>query len=299
MTAERTRRISACPSWLGLSPERDAFVYLEERASVVRKIFELSIGGFGSYAIAKYLNSQGLPPFPPSSRWDHTTIDSMLRNRATVGEHQPKSYAANNKKGIPVGAPIFNYYPAVITEDVFQAAQVARQNNLAVRRGRKGDAFTNLFEGLARCDYCRRAVKFSSYGNRKGLICESVLSNEGCIRAGWSYENFEQSVFLFMRHPALREVVRAEQKPVLDELVQLIANSAEEQLATMRFEIVALLRRSIGDLTLACAGLSPKPTLPGALIRRDLPNRFFRIQLWNGQLYRGFPVPVPERASAV
>jgi len=62
---EGAKKISACPGWLGLSEDRLEFVYLDDRAAIVRKIFELSIGGFGSYAIAKHLNDLNLPAFPP------------------------------------------------------------------------------------------------------------------------------------------------------------------------------------------------------------------------------------------
>ncbi|WP_349627540.1 recombinase family protein [Bradyrhizobium sp. MOS003] len=57
-----------------------------------------------------------------------TAIDSMLRNRATYGEYQPKSFAAGHKRGIPSGPPISNYYPAAIDKATFDAAQVARQH---------------------------------------------------------------------------------------------------------------------------------------------------------------------------
>lgn len=292
MSEARSKKISACPSWLGLSDDRRAFVYIEERASIVRKIFELSIGGFGSYFIAKHLNGQKVPAFPPSEKWDHTTIDSMLRNRATVGEHQPKNYANNNKKGIPTGSPISNYYPAVISEEMFQAAQAARQNNLAVRRGRKGEGIANLFEGLTSCAYCGNEVSFNSHGNRKSLVCDSVQKNVGCIRAGWSYKNFEHSVFLFLSHPALKETIRPENGATLDYLVELITDDGSNR-ADARVEIVATLRKSVTSLSLACAGPSPLPTLPSALVRRDLPKRFFLIRLWGGELYRGRPIPLP------
>jgi recombinase len=291
--AEGVKRISACPSWLGLSKDRLDFVYLEDRAAVVRNIFELSIGGFGSYAIAKHLNNENVPVFPPSQRWDHTTIDSMLRNRATVGEHQPKSYTGNSKKGIPAGDPIPNYYPAVITEEVFQSAQAARRENLATRRGRKGEAITNLFSGLTRCEYCDREVKFDSNGNRKSLICDSVLTNDGRIRAGWSYQNFEGSVLHFIIHPALRNVVDAENKGVLERIVALTSD-ADYPRAAARFELVTLLRQSVRQLTLACTGTSPAASQPKSLIRRDHSRRFFRIQLWDGPLYQGYPIYTDE-----
>src|SRR5258706_15159827 len=59
------KKISACPSWLKLSEDRYSFVFVPDRAEIVRKIFELSIGGLGSYSIANHLNRQNVPPFGP------------------------------------------------------------------------------------------------------------------------------------------------------------------------------------------------------------------------------------------
>jgi Recombinase len=288
-----TKKISACPGWLGLSEDRLGFVYLEDRAAIVRKIFELSIGGFGSYAIAKHFNDRGVPAFPPSSKWDHTTIDSMLRNRATVGEHQPKSYAGNNKKGTPIGDPIPNYYPAVIDEYVFQSAQASRRENLVTRRGRKGAIISNLFSGLTRCEYCGREVKFNSNGHRKSLICEGVLTNSGCVRSGWSYQNFEGSLLSFLIHPALWDTLTSERRATLEHLWAL-ANVDDSERRAARFEIVTLLRQSVTRLTIASAGSAPSPSLAGTLIRRDHSKRFFRIRLWDGPLYQGHPVVAAE-----
>ncbi|WIW49928.1 recombinase family protein [Bradyrhizobium sp. 62B] len=52
----------------------------------------------GSYTIANYLDELKVPTFAGSLNWDHTTIDSMLRNRATYGEYQPKSFAEGHKR---------------------------------------------------------------------------------------------------------------------------------------------------------------------------------------------------------
>jgi hypothetical protein len=283
------KKISACPGWLGLSKDRQSFVFFNERAEVVRKIFDLSIGGYGSYSIANFLTRENVPPFPPSLRWDHTTIDSMLRNRATFGEHQPKSYAGGNKKGIPFGEAIADYYPAVISREIFEAAQIARRTNLAEGRGRKGKDITNLFSGLTVCDYCGAAVRFASSGDRKSLICERVIEDVGCIRVGWSYKNFERSILYFLIHPALRDTISSDNRPIFDKLVNSIFESRAGSFAS-RFEMVPLLKQAVASLRLASAGQSVTRALPGAIIRRDQPGRFFRISLWDGAEYKGAPV---------
>jgi hypothetical protein len=284
------KKISACPSWLKLSEDRYSFVFVPDRAEIVRKIFELSIGGLGSYSIANHLDRQNVPPFGPSPKWDHTTIDSMLRNRATIGEHQPKSYAGGSKKGVPLGAAVPGYYPAVIDEATFQEAQAARQRNLATGRGRKGHNITNIFTGLTTCAYCASPVKFHSNGNSKSLICAQVLSGAGCIRVGWSYRNFESSVLHFLAHPALIEGLKDEKRKLMVELVGCVRQLPGPETYDARFRIASILKGALSELKLASAGSDPAPTLLGALIRRDNANRFFEIKLWDGPTYVGIPI---------
>jgi hypothetical protein len=112
ITLTRSGRLTTCRGWLKLTEARTSFLVLPDRANIVRKIFELSIAGLGGYTIAKQLNAKNVPAFGPSPKWDQSTIHNMLRNRATVGEHQPKRY--RNGKEFPVGDPIPNYYPAIM-----------------------------------------------------------------------------------------------------------------------------------------------------------------------------------------
>ena len=285
------KKISACPSWLDLSEDRRSFIFVPSKAEIMGKIFELSIGGLGSYTIANHLNRQNVPAFGPSTTWDHTTIDNMLRSRATLGEHQPKSYAGGSKKGIPVGAPIPGYYPAVIDEATFQAAQEARRRNLVAGRGRKGNNIANVFTGLTTCLYCDSPVKFHSNSESKSLICSQVLNGTGCIRVAWSYKNFESSVLYFLAHPALMESLSYDRRKMILELVGHIRRLSGAQTYDDRFAIASILKRVVSKLKLASAGSDPAPTLPEALVRRDNPDRFFEVQLWDGPSYVGIAIP--------
>src|SRR5258708_9633092 len=82
------KKLMGCPGWLKLSEDRTSFIFDPEKAEIVRKIFEASISGLGGYTIAKQLDAKKVPAFGPSPKWDQSTIHNMLRNRATIGEHQ-------------------------------------------------------------------------------------------------------------------------------------------------------------------------------------------------------------------
>jgi hypothetical protein len=282
------KKLSACPAWLGLTEDRTSFVFLPERAASVRMIYELSIAGLGGYTIAKLLNAKNVPVFGPSPKWDQSTIHNMLRNRAIVGEHQPKQYRDN--KEFPVGDPIPNYYPAVIEESLFQAAQVARQKNLASCRGRKGRLITNLFAGLPTCAYCGNAVKFYSNGKDKSLVCSTVLAGQGCYRMAWSYRNFEDSFFEFLKKRESDRSVGSAERDTVEKLARHLRVLSGPHVYEARMGIAIALKANVATLKIASAGSFPTTSTPDARIRRNGPDRYFEIRFRDGAAHIGFPV---------
>jgi DNA-binding CsgD family transcriptional regulator len=287
-----TKKIKNAPAWLGLSEDRTSFVYLPHRADIVRQIFELSISGLGGYTIAKLLNSRGIPAFGTSKRWDQSTIHNMLSSRATIGEYQRKQ--TTNGKEVPVGDPIPDYYPAVIDERLFRAAQDARRENLSSGRGRKGRLITNVFAGLCVCSYCGSPIKFHSNGQSKSLICQTVLEGSGCHRFGWSYRDFENSVFQCLN---ISEAVGLEFSVQLARLHAGMQTGSERDIYNARSSIFQLLKYIISKLTICFAGVSPPDTEPHDHIRRNHPDRCFTVMFADGSMENGFPAVVSRRQA--
>jgi DNA-binding CsgD family transcriptional regulator len=280
-----TKKLMGCPAWLTLSEDRTYFVFMPERAKIVRRIFELSIAGFGGYTIAKQLDAKNVPAFGPSPKWNQSTIHNMLRNRATIGEYQPRKHRDKNQ--IPIDKkPILNYYPPVIEEGIFNAAQEARQRNLASGRGRKGRLITNLFAGVTTCSYCGSQVKFHSNGKAKSLICKTVLEGSGCYRFGWSYRDFENSFFECLE----KNETNSRFSEQLAQLRIAIEKQAEHDIYDARSEIAQFIRAIVSTLTIASAGAAPPNSKPNARIRRDHPKRHFTATFPDGSSRIGYPV---------
>lgn len=279
------KKITNTPGWLALNEDRTAFVYLPDRAEVVREIFDLSIGGLGGYSIAKLLNSRNVRAFGTSGRWDQSTIHNMLTSRATVGEYQRKQVIEG--KEYPVGRPISGYYPPVIDEKTFEAAQIARRRNSLSGRGRKGRVITNLFAGLTKCAYCNSPVKFHRNGPSKSLICAKVLDGLNCFRFGWPYHDFEQSFFAFFHEPDFNP-------KLFQLLVRLRGTEEEDRTYETRVEIAHALRSLVSIVTMAAAGGSPAASKPDALIRRNHPDRFFSVKFSDGSSRTGYPISAPK-----
>lgn len=130
------------PKWLVMTDGKWAIV--PERGRVVRSIFQWSREGSGNFEIVKRLNERKVPNFGPGKRWNTSYVRMILTDRRAIGEYQPKRMGRTK---VPVGDPIPNYYPAVVTEDEFYATL-----GLVKRRkgtpGRGGSKRENVLAGL-------------------------------------------------------------------------------------------------------------------------------------------------------
>lgn len=147
--AEAGRKVltKRLPGWI--DHEDGKLVLNAEKAEVVRRIFRLAVDGHGGMTIAKRLNAEGVPPLGRTTMkgrpvgWANVTVNHILASRATVGEYVP--YKTNRDK--PSGDPVAGYYPAVVDQQTFYAAQAAMKARGRVGRGRRGN-HVNLFAGL-------------------------------------------------------------------------------------------------------------------------------------------------------
>ena len=285
------KKLTACPGWLEISPDRTSFILLPERAEVVRLIFDLSVAGVGAYTIAKRLDAKGVPTFGPSPTWDPSSITNLLRNRATVGEYQPKQYRV--RKVSLIGDPVPDYYPAVVDESLYEAARIASRKNLASGRGRKGRLLTNLFAGIADCLYCGAAIKFHSNGQAKSLICATVLERRGCHRTGWSYNNFEETFFSFVERNHVDEGLAG----LLAALAAAQNRDSEPEIFETRMEIALLLKAKVLRLSIASSGQTPERKEANAIIRRDTPGRHFELQFKGQSCHLVHPAPLKAEAG--
>jgi DNA invertase Pin-like site-specific DNA recombinase len=134
---------SALPAWLKMEGGR--ITINTKKAEVIRRIFRLATSGYGIGSIAKLLNAESIPPIARAEHWARSYVAKILANRSVFGEYQPhRGHAGPNRK--PEGPPIPNYFPAVVTEDVWHAAQKAMADRK--NRGGRPSPRVGLFSGL-------------------------------------------------------------------------------------------------------------------------------------------------------
>lgn len=178
------------PGWLDLIPDdpRESLVgewRFNDRAPVVRDIFDMCVEGLGKEAIARRLNARGVPPFKHGDGWGMSAVAELLKDRRTIGELQLCTKVGGPRR--PIGEPIKGYFPAVVSEEIFYRAQAEiAKRHCGASPSRTGKV-PNIFVGIAHCQ-CGRVMEYrdrqgkrpspgsiflTCSGNRRGHVCSN------------------------------------------------------------------------------------------------------------------------------
>lgn len=231
---------SIAPAWLKCVKEENRFEIIEERAEVVKTIFNLCINTCGLWAITKYLNNNQIEVFGRSKYWNKSYIRKILSNRSVLGEYQPHSIIDGKK--IPIGEPIINYYPRVINDDQFILANSAIEKRSIHGKGRKGNAFSNLFCGLIFCGLCGSKMILRNRGSSskggKYLICSNRLVSAGCSMPEWKLPMIESEIFKHVKEIDFSELIgnQSESTDIQNKIILL-----NSQLRTEESELEKLI----------------------------------------------------------
>jgi DNA invertase Pin-like site-specific DNA recombinase len=186
--AKRNFKSAVCPRWLSL--DGGSYGAVPKTWATLHKMFDLAESGLGSPTIARILNNDpATPPFPtkhgkPPRQWHPTTIDNILTGREVLGVYQPCKMVDGER--VPVGDPIPDHFPAVISEAQWLRVQALRKTK---SRGKRDDVFSNLFQGIVFCDQCdgpmRVKTSFKSKKRPSGrdyryFVCSDALLNRRC-----------------------------------------------------------------------------------------------------------------------
>lgn len=191
---------SICPAWLKI--EEGQYKIIPEKVEIVQNIFSMNRAGYGSNKITRTLNEQGVIniSYGTSKRsgknWHESYIKKILGNPAVIGEFQPNQII--NGKREPTGEPISDYFPAIIEKEEFYQLKAIRQSKNIPKSGRKGEHFSNLFNGLVFCT-CGATMRYSNKGNNLTYLqCSSNKLNTGCSNKPIRYNLAESSILFWL-----------------------------------------------------------------------------------------------------
>ena len=181
-------------------------------AAVVRQIFQMATSGYGAPSIIKKLTDDGVPSIGRTPRWTRAYIGTILNGRRVLGEYQPR-----DRDGKPVGDPVADYYPAVVSEDEWLQARAAVQQRRRFR-GRKGDAQVNIFAGLLKHardgDAYILSTRLSRSSGKKFSTLVNTQGEQGTTRQySLPYAVFEGGVLSRLREIDPRELLDDDHPP--------------------------------------------------------------------------------------
>lgn len=181
-----------CPMWINYS-EETGYALDPDRTALVKRVFQLYIDGYGLVVISRMLNEEGIRT-SRGRAWGASSLDRILKNRASIGEYQPGS--GTGKARSKAGDAIRNFYPAAIDEVTFHRAQKARTSRRVSGASRQPKSY-NVWQGIAKCDLCGSALHLIDKGSPpksiKYLHC--YASKKGVCKAGYLRLEVAELVF--------------------------------------------------------------------------------------------------------
>src|SRR5262245_27901513 len=200
--------------------------------------------GLGLGAITRRLNALKVPPIGPGGYWARSYVLKRLNNRAAMGEYQPHAGRAGKRR--PDGPPIPGYFPVVVKEEQWHAAQAA----IASRRnkgGRPAAVGVILFQGLLRCALTGGGMHRQNKGRKSGgPTLVSHLADNGA--AGIKAASFPAGALERALLSRLREVDPREVLPQSDAAGRVLALSGKVADLERRVEKVKAQLEANDDL---------------------------------------------------
>lgn len=212
------------PSWIDASKgAKGEITYkLNHHAATVKMIYELAAEGLGQMEICRILHRENTPVFKKAKAgWHQSAVSHLLNYPAVIGTYQPKEH--RNGKYFDAGPPQRNFFPAAIDEDLYLRAMKAKKAR--PHKGRKGETFTNLFQGMVTCGVCQGSMTlyFGRKKQQKYLRCYNRMrtfkrygeekKQYQCTNGkGVNYDRLETAMLDFVPEFRLHEIFKIQDK---------------------------------------------------------------------------------------
>lgn len=186
------------PSWLIRSGGK--WDIIEDRASVIRRIFSLMSEGAGVHAIARRLTQEGHPTPRGKGHWTDPTVKSILNRRSVLGDLVVKG-----------GKIIEGYYPQIVPPSLWASAHRVFRAHSAARGVFPGRQCVNIFRGLIYDATGERLQAFSGTGRGSGKSYHYLrTASQRFTRdktPSWPFQEFKLLFLALVQQASLAEPV--------------------------------------------------------------------------------------------
>lgn len=175
-----------CPAWLRYNEITGQFDVREEKANIVRLIFDEVLRGKGTPSIAVMLNQLGHKPIGTAAQWSAALVSHVIKNKSVYGLYYPKKAIAD---------VIEDYYPAIITREVFDRVSSIIDDRSVNKTGGLRANITNLFSGKIFCALCGEKYRYvAKRGKYKYIQCVGAYNTGICKANRLNYDDLESTV---------------------------------------------------------------------------------------------------------
>jgi DNA invertase Pin-like site-specific DNA recombinase len=195
-----TRRL---PAWLRWNDSTKDYELIEERAKLLRWMFEMADEGLGVHSIAAHLNEMKEDTWGAgkwkAAYWHSSYIRKLLTNKAAIGIFVPhrvvKVEGRRTKERIPQ-EPIAHRFPAAVDRELFERVNARLSTSEARGKNTKAPV-QSIFAGVMKCQHCGGTVTRVNKGDHVYLVCSAAHAKSGTCK----YESvpYAQAVEAFKR----------------------------------------------------------------------------------------------------
>jgi len=179
-----------CPTRFLVGYDADEFgdlVINENEAKIIRRIYQLYMGGKGSETIARELKAEGVISARGGSNWGRNSIMNILKNERYCGAVvMQKSYTVDfltHKRKVNEGELskyyIENHHPGIIPRDEWNEVQdeIKKRHEMAVRKDRmfrQGYSNASVLSNRIFCGCCGQPLIRKPVTLRGGGVIEKI-----------------------------------------------------------------------------------------------------------------------------
>jgi DNA invertase Pin-like site-specific DNA recombinase len=261
------------PAWITWCDKEGRYELIQERADIVREMFERMDKGDGLTRIARDLNQRGVPTWPRSGNqktadhWRTSYIRKVLTSTAPIGTFTPHTTTHDEttraRRDEPM-APVENLFPIAVDADTYW--RVNRKLSTKAARGRNArQPPKSIVSGIVFCATCGHAVTRVAKGDYVYLVCSRANMRAGehpyqAVRYDTVEKALKENARSLIREAPRGKSTTALEKEIeehqananrvavwVDELIDLAARNrsptADRRLAKAESELKAIQKR--------------------------------------------------------
>lgn len=176
------------PAWIRWNTETANYELIEDRAELLRWMFEMADDGMGAHSIAAHLNDTKEDTWGAgkwkAKYWHRSYIRKLLTNKATIGifvPHTVRKVEGKRTTQRTPQEPIAHRFPAAVERELFERVNARLSTTEA--RGKNAKApVRSIFAGIMKCRHCGGTVTRVNKGEHVYLLCAAAHAKAGTCK---------------------------------------------------------------------------------------------------------------------